>query len=313
MKRNAILAAVLLLGLAVTLLPGCGDKDDQITGDNNILGDTSSPEFQFVDQFLGGDPMDLTGHSFELTMSLFELIPPAGISGRGRVPAALAVSEDVLIIQGHTYNYAGGWHIFTFEAVVFDSFYQDTVVDVAGIDSFQVLVDGIPVQIPDSNFTGLNVRTHYNWSDRLWSESGASHHSLSINEHVVGADTLMMVNGSAHDSVSIDSLDEQGQCSLDLAVNQTLSNLMMALDSASCPTSGTLTSSVSIDLACQGIGADYESLNVNGTWTMSATIDGDNITVSFSDGTTTWTTTETCGGTDGVRAGPSRSWGLGRR
>jgi hypothetical protein len=307
MKRKTLLAAVLLLGLAITLLLGCGEEEDEITGNGGglLIGDTLAPEFQFVSEFLGEGSMEFVFHSLEMTMVLVDSIPGGGAPAKAGQPASLMPQEESLIVESYTYTYANFWHIFAFEAIVVDELTSDTIVDVSGIDSFQVLVNGDPVQYPGPLFNGLNIRSHFDWMESSGFASGHSDHSLNLTAAPVGIDTAITITGSVYDSLGMYVSDGQTQCLLDMAIELTLSELTFIGFMDECPTAGSASSTVRLDLSCEGGGSGYDSLNVNGTWTMTATVSGDVITVSYSDGTTSWTVSGPC---DEPATSPSRAW-----
>jgi len=99
-----------------------------------------------------------------------------------------------------------------------------------------------------------------------------------------------------------------GSCDVTVGVDQTVTDLVFNVNgNADCPESGQLVSISTIDAHCIGA-QDHEgdTLSINGSWTITATVNEGQgtITFTFSNGIVSWTVTKPCDGS----ATAARSW-----
>ncbi len=291
MKKITFLAVIAVCITVVSMI-GCGS--DSVTDSDLVIGDTTSPTFQFMRDSVGETSFDITGLGMELT---FELL---GQQFPSAAPSKLAynkAAEDTVILVSSQYSYdtTSGWHVFTFRAIFIETVEFDTTT-VEGIDSIQTLVNNVPVPNPDSTVNGLIIRTQYAFENNKLG-SGVGHQSYGISA-VPGFETLatVTVNGNTNDTLDFRFGENADTCDLDMNNSLTISNVVFQIDvSDECPTSGTIVANQNIVLNCVGgQGSLLDSLNIDGSWTATLTFNGQTTTISFTDGTTTWSYTEPC-------------------
>lgn len=312
MKRLLLLALLAGLGISLTFISGCdGGKDDKSTGPG-----TGNPiDSTYVTGLFGGD--DLFGTPYEsyvLSFALLDSIPGGATpKSTGGFKGLQDGDEEVAITAVGSYSYSNGWHIFQFEATVIDLVTYDTI-DVVGIDSVQVLEDGQPVQYPTlwTQMDGLKARTHADLDDRSGYSHGDMHHLVDFSIDTVAGETVITIDGTVHDTLSASGGDDVSWCDIDLTLDQAVINLQVYADNqeGDCPLSGYVTAAVSLEVLCVGEGqGSLDSLSISGTWTITATVNDNNtVTITYSDGTTVWTITESCDGSGSVERSSPFIW-----
>ncbi|MDX9856564.1 MAG: hypothetical protein RBT76_02115 [candidate division Zixibacteria bacterium] len=304
MKRLSLAATIVLASMLAAVI-GCSDDDENPTGSHLQVGDTTTATFRFIDSTLAGEDVL---EDFELSVNLFEALTAALPGGSARVnhPRAMLTagldaedSVDVSSIIDWSWT-AGNWLVIEFEATVVSVDGSDTSeVMVAGIDSIQFLLDGVVLDSAgawEGDFDGLRTNVHAaaDGFDGENSVTGAVHRRLEILGGHNNNDSLGIVNATARDTVTFDLSDDSGSCLIELVNHPTIDDIVLNLVSEECPESGSVARTVSIDLSCQS-NDGLNQLDIEGTWTVTATVNGDGtITVTYSDGTTAWTVTRPC-------------------
>ncbi len=296
MKRLFLMVSPVVTVVALAWFAGCSDNSTE-----SIVAPESqhSSDSTFITSLFGDD--DLFGTAFEsysVSFALLDSIPGGSAPKRSGAIKALDDGDEVTITAIASYNYSNGWHIFTFEGTVVNVTTHDTV-DISGIDSVKVIEDGLPVQFPNETtvIDELHARTHVDMDDRAGTAHGDLHHAVEFSISNVGDDTILTIDGSAHDSLSGSDGDAGDTCELVLTIDQTITNLQIAAESqdGDCPLTGYVAATVSMDINCTS--GSQTTLSISGTWSITATVNGDNtVTITYTDGTTTWATTEPCTG-----------------
>jgi len=299
-------AMVALFGLTL----GC--SNDSTTNNPLIVGDTTDVGFQFVQDMFGQG--DLEG-SFEISADIsFELLDAQfpGWEGtaqplRQRQSSAL---EDSTIIGITNYMYSDGWHIFTFSATILVNL--DTALTLSGIDSIRVRANGIDLVQPDSTADELFINAHFEvFAGSIEFFSYSADHSLHLTANFDAINPNLVIEGSLSQDLTAQineytGTDSAVSCAISVALSETITNLTFPVDSlgepADCPSSGSLSASALINVSCS-TASGLDTLSINGGWTIQTTVQtsGD-FTVTYSDGTSTWTTTVPCVPGDGVMA-----------
>ncbi|MDH3892499.1 MAG: hypothetical protein OEV49_15650 [candidate division Zixibacteria bacterium] len=305
MKRLMFLLLTGLLAICTAFMLGC-EEDAAITddgGNHTILTpeDSSMVEDMLTEDMLS-TPLDALGVSWELV----DHIPGAQGAKFSGTSLALGTDEEEMIITDAGYEgYSDGWHIFHFAAVAVDQYsyggvdYYDTVF-IGGWDSIQVIADGVPIQYPNDQTVveGLNERAHVNWEDNDDEHTGSLNHIIEADMSYVEGDTILTLNGSTDDQIYSGENREWGVCDITMTLDQTITNLVFNVNvEGDCPESGTISSISSIDAFCTGLDANAgDTLDVNSSWTVTATInEGEGtVTVTFTSGAISWTVTEPC-------------------
>ena len=300
MTRFVKVTLFVAIALATSLIGTSCDKNDSVT--DPVVERNSATDSTLVSTTVGERIMDAPFQTIELSSKLLQSIP--GNAPAQRLTGSVAGTgvgdgDDLIITAVLSYTYADGWHVFQFEAVAVNNEWADTV-DIAGVDSVRVIVDGMPVQHVDDSMSveAVLARAHLSWSARSGNGDGAVHHSLDVSALPMGLDTLVTIDGFAHDSLAGIETTDSASCTLNLAYNMVISELKVRVPeiAGDCPESGDLTVSVGISAGCVSlVGTPPDSVTVNGTWTVTAHVNDDNtITVTYSDGILFWRTTTSC-------------------
>ena len=302
MKRFSGLICMVLTIATLSFVIGCssGSSDNDL-----VAGDVNDPEFQFVSEFLDPTELEALGTGIDLAFLFWDSIP--GVSAaRAAHPRTQSLQEEGLVVEEYSYSYANGWHVFTFSLFV-DEFFD--TLDMAGIDSVQFLVAGVPMQVPDSTVDGLSIRASVDVGLRSGMLSVSSDQSVDIANLSYDLLTPVTVNGTSHEEAVFVLETDSVDCSFGLTSAMTITDLVGYIEGEDCPSSGRIDVGATVDIDCVGTDADPGVLDVNGGWNASAIYHDGMVDLSYSDGTTLWETTEQCGYAPGVPA--FGSW-LGR-
>ncbi len=302
MKRFFVLG-ILMFGLAgFGLMSGCSD-DDNPTGTQ--LGDTSSIQFQYIDSTLGENMFDEFGQSIDLSFELLSSHLGTSFAGSKDHPfmALQGDDENIIINSIDSWEFTNDfWWVFTFDATIADG---DDYTFLSGTDSVQLLLGTSPLESYEGelNFDAIKARAHINGTNNDDFEIGA-HHRMDASVEEVGSDSIITISGTTRDTLDFSVSDGQGECDILLSQWLDFDNLEILVQTGvddDCPQDGSITATFTIDLSC--IGGDnpgpLEQLDIEGTWTISAVInDNGTVTITYTDGTTTWQVTEEidCGG-----------------
>ena len=306
-RRVIVLVAVFALGMTFSFFSGC--SDDNGTNSNGIDPQDSA----FVGEFFSGDIFLRSLQSIPVSLELLGTVDGAAKIAPSAL-ASLSDDEEIIINSIIEYSYTNGWHIFDFSAMIIDLDEHDTV-DIAGIDSVQILENGEPVRVPvdSNNIDGLKARAYIDWELRGESNRGDVNHRIDVGLDPGVLDTIVTVDGSVHDTMEVVEDDFDGTCSIFAALDQTVTNLQIRTPSNDdCPLDGQVASTATLDVLCIGNqGAGYDTLQVTGAWTVTATVNDNNtVTITYSDGTVSWTVTEPCGQSATMKP---RGWAAIRR
>lgn len=305
MKRNVLVSLMLLSLWAVVGIIGCGD--DSATGSGNLVVDSTN--FIVVDDILGDGYFSSAFESMELSFALLDSIPVQAAPRKALFSSFAASSDSIVISSISQYTFSNGWHIFDFDGTTYDPTTQITSA-VTGVDSIQVIEDGIAVQYPQGEefIDGLKLRAHVLWQTDPVQNTGSFHHSLDIEFVRTDLSTTIIISGSATDTVHASFAEFGIDCALDASMDQTITSLTTTTGEQ-CPTAGTVDMSASIDFACTdtaNIGSSIDSLTISSQWHITATVNDDSsVTVHYSDNTSQWTVTEPC---DQPLAAAQRWW-----
>lgn len=299
MKKLIFLTLAFSICFGLVWISGCSD-DDKSTGTNTTVA-PEAVDSNFMNSLFGEDLLMNSIQSIEVSMALLDSIPNAPIKENGgQLLSLMAGDQDIIITAITSYDFVNGWHIFQFEASVVDLGSYDTT-NVIGWDSVRVSYLGTPLEFPNSQseMDEFLARAHVYWyllPDSL--HNAALHHRLDVGLNIQNnSDTLISLSGSVNDTISVQDSMNQSYCQVDLTLNQTLSNFQFYPNSPDtvCPESGTISAMVTLDVACTG--GEFDTLNVNGAWTITAIINNDNsVTIRFTNGVVSWSVTEPCGG-----------------
>lgn len=302
MKRFLLMLPLLAAAVVFSLAGGCSKDDSGPTEPNNQETGLDSAGKAFIDSLVDENGFGSVDMTMSLTDALMDSLWPTFFSspdGRG-MPVQLAAGEDSIIFEGALdTTYSGEWWVINYTATIIDT-YDGTSVHVVSNDSIQFLAGATPMQYPDSTVTAFNIRNHATLvvGDSLtW---GRVHHALNFAVDFDAVDPTMTLNGSGNDTLHA-TVGANGNCDLTLTNGATLTDVVFETGEAAgeCPTSGSMSMSFTIDLSCSGIGTSLDTLNINGSWTITATFANGVETINFNDGTTSWSKTQECGGTPG--------------
>ncbi|MCP4567275.1 MAG: hypothetical protein GY841_06825 [FCB group bacterium] len=292
---------LLAMSLVCSLVFVMGCSDDETT--NPVVDGPAPGDSTFVSDLFDEDILSTSFQSLPITFALLEEVTSFSSFKSGLSQKAL--QDDEIIIDGiFEYEYsAEGWHVFDFSAILIehDNDTQDTV-DVYGSDSVQIFDGDSTVQF----FSGqvdmdtLKIRAHVRWYQRPDSATwGALNHSLHISIDSVSVDTFFTITGSVRDTLHGTLEDDETMCQAQVTNHQVIEGLKFSsgMSEEACPLAGHIVASAGIDLQCSGTGETWlDSLNVNGSWTITATVnENETVTLSFTNGVVSWTITQPCG------------------
>lgn len=247
-----------------------------------------------VDVFDGEDAFNNVFKSLDLSIRLLDSIPQAPSKVAGPLKS-LDGGEDINITAINSYSYQNGWHIFDFSANVVNYIFNDTVF-VSGIDSIKLLNNSEPVQYPvgTESFDEVYERAHATYSQSWNDDYGAVHHLVSVALDSSPTDTVITINGTTSDTVAVSFEEELMACSMDMDLNQTISNLTMSVVSGSdCPISGSVSSNANLAIDCSG---QEGSFSYDENLTVGLVVNQDNsITVTYHSSNLDFSVTEQCG------------------
>lgn len=299
MRRWLFWATLLLAGMAVAWIAGCGDDDST----NSPSGKISAEDSTFITEFFDEDIFLEAFQTLPISMALLVEYWGEGFPKVASPLKALQDEEYIIIDDySHTFNPLNGWHVFEFTArlIILDYLEEDTVY-IEGVDSIMVLEDGEPVVIPTLTIDGLRFGAHADWDLASGDDHGDINHHLEVEFEAVGVDTFIVANGTVNDTLQVteDWEDHDGDCWIEIAMSQQIDTLRMAIEGDDdCPETGHILVQTTIDAECTD---DSDSLTLSGNWTVEATVNANNtVTITFSGNNVSWTITETCGSSMGA-------------
>jgi hypothetical protein len=271
MKRMFLLSLAAVFGLALILSSGCDENQNDTGLESQTVNDVDT---SFMNSFFGEDEIfSPADQSAELSLALIGHqfgISPSSKKGTSGIHALQGEDVEITITAVNNYTYSNGWHIWSFEATVVNLVELDTS-DVSGIDSVQILENGVPIQLPTDStaLDGLKARAHVNWTQRQTTNQGFSHHRVDFDLDTVGADTIVTINGSVDDTLNVNETGEMGMCQIDVTIDQTITDLQFFTDSTNandCPLGGQINSTTTLDVLCvNDMGSGMDTLQINGT------------------------------------------------
>jgi len=300
MKRLSLLTLTLFVAAGLALIAGCSSSNPA----DDEFGDTNAVEFQLVQAFVGETSTDGVDRTLEVSFELFDSIPGVSPSPKSFNQRA-ASDEDVFVVDSFNYSYTNGWHIFAFWVWAADTVAGDTV-DVSGLDSLQARDNGTPMQVPDSTMDELYIRCHWDVALRNSNVAGSADNSINIINIDWNDVNPANINGAVTENLSGTVSDSQIVVDFSFSNSLIADDIVFNLATGDCPTAGTLDLNSAIDIsAVRTIGASEDTVNINGNWEITAAFSGNDVTVTYYDGTTYWQTTETC---SSPSASPMSRW-----
>lgn len=312
MKRLGLLTVLIAALAGLGLMIGCSGKSDP-AGSNLIVGDTTDVAFQVAQQLVGSEGDMLSFDDAELSIALFETATGYGqssaVSG-SRVARAASASDSIsnIIISDWTFtqdfwfvcSFSATQHKFECEGDVCDT----VITTLEGIDSLQLVRQGDPLdtsQIVDG-FDEVRARAHVGigGASAIGDFSANAHRWVNLESHPTN-DSLVIVNAGAHDTLAISFQGDSASCDIVVTENGSIRDLMvLSVEGVEgeCPRSGSASKTATLSLACLGTGSEnLEALDIDGAWSVDANVQMDgSVQVSYSDGTTQWTTYIESGG-----------------
>jgi hypothetical protein len=310
MKRLFLLGLLGTLGVSLAFISGCGDDQKAFQPEPGNPADSA-----FFTDFVGNQALNSADWAMLATMGLLQHIPPpTAPSKEGSSQVVLGMQQENAIIQFDTVNhsFSGDWHVFYF---VFTVTEDGGMVTIRGTDSIIIWDNNAPLLYPMGEADSLEARSHVDvdasYLQGAFEASGHGDHTLNVIGNPF--DTIapvLTIDASIDDSLhSVFGNDTVGTCHLIVLSASDINNIVVdssVMFGNDCPPSGSMSVTTSVDLDCSE-GSVFDSLSVNGVWTLHVTFHGETMTASFSNGLSVWTITDTCGsGTEG--AGSRLSW-----
>jgi len=290
MKRVFVLAALTAALLACGLLIGCSDDDDETNP--VITGDLNDSNYVFFDDYaadLGSAPAQFT------LMSVFGFIQYL----QTRKDAG-DTNEEIVIFN---YSYANGWHIADFTINIVDT--VDDVIEtlvIAGTDSLQAWVDGGVVETPENQPDSIKVRSHF---DVGMNNSDGDYASARVHQVFTMKAVVLATPGDEYriDGFGADTLttyftdDSSNTCNIHVEIATVYNGITInetAMENGDCPSSGTMTNTIDLELSCSSATSPLGSLEVDGIWIVTESFNGTTGTRTVTFGDVVWTETFNC-------------------
>jgi len=298
MKRILWLLTLLLCGLTLSLFLGCSDDDD----DNPLKeGDPNSAEFQFFQETVAEQPLQLSEYALFSTIALLDSFIIPEQTQKSGYNFATAEGDPLIVFDSVTFNTSGGWFVFYFEFAIYKAgIYEVDTLEVKGTDSIKVYEGGVPVYTLVGEPDSIEARQHieFDWWNNLGEEAtGSSHYNLKIAGTPPDSTVINATSADSLVSRFFPVDDELSLCSLMVVSTTDIDNLVMNLDSVNtgdvCPSAGSIYCTLNLDLDCVG---DSALVDISGTWTMLLSFDGIMETITVTNGEFRWSKTDVCGG-----------------
>ncbi len=307
MKRVTLPAIALALSFVLMLAACSSDNADTGgVGSQTVKGDPNDSSYQFVRDQVGTEINGDFGVEADLIFSM--LSNAAGydltVSKFDGIGQALGATSDdsitTLIVSSWQFT-STKWFIFNFEAQVREIEYKDGIWDTNlvyihdGIDSLQLRLDGTPVDSADIELgiNELDNRAHANsvltGPNSLINSS--INHRLQIVQGYQQDDSLGVVNAQIDDTLTRSTTENNNYCEIAINQNSTVTDLVIRFDGGDCPLAGSAATTASFNAFCTGNGG-VSGLSLNGTWTITAEIDGNMRNIVVVNGNTRWEVSE---------------------
>ena len=298
MKTKLILLALLVCATSVAVMIGCGSDDD---GGGTITGNTNDPNFASIADVNDGAAemhVDLVVLNFGLMGGIEDNIASRASAGPA---AAFERGRDVDVVEAsYSYNSGSGWHVATIDSAWVVKWSSDGMT--AWVDS--TLYKGID-SLRFTDTAGAYLSHHFDTANLVQIESHSvltilapdsptiyDTSSYTLAGHFAGTLTL---NGTSHGSVDQPQTDTT--CGMSGHFTQTFTGVtidlqFLAMDYG-CPTGGSVALNISLTPDCPD-GVEPDSLEPSGNWAMTMTFHNGQMSMTASNGTTTWTRTDWC-------------------
>lgn len=304
MNRWCLLTLTIVGSLLLLLLGACSDDKDPVTSNDDLT--QQETDSSIVATTVGERLFSTPLQSIELSTALLEEQGVLSSRQASATTRAASDGDEIIISLLGGYEYTNGWHVFDFEAVVVDSESHDTV-EVAGVDSVQVLIDGQPQQIvpQGSEPDGLKARAHLGWDLVTGDAYCDLNHRIDIDADHQELDTVLTINGTIHDTLHAFDPTDTLTCGLDVSYDVVVADLMVSALAADgdCPMNGEIDAVAEIEAECCNNDTPPDSISIHGTWTVNAKVNDNNtVTLRYSNGFLTFTVTEDCDDTAAKRS-----------
>jgi hypothetical protein len=263
MKKYLVLPLV-----ALFLATGCSDDSQPLT-----QGDPSDPAFTtFQQQF--DTVFDMTGQMVEMVFATMDGVTAQQAGG----VSPLAAEYQLSLVWNEDTQFWVGNLSFCDEA--------DTVCFTA-VDSVQFIGDSGPVQYPDESLSQIR-----SFIDVTVTGPGIEEAHAYENFVFTLDGTTVVINGSGgHDAAYTGEDGTGGTCDYEAHFTMSGQGVTLDLMAGGCPTSGTIMYNGSLMAGCAG---GEEDFNLNATYHVTITFDGDMMTATVTSGDNFWTYTEPC-------------------
>lgn len=292
---------LVIAALTTAIISACGESTTEPIA--KLEGDLNDSTFVATSAFLVDAAFEL--EATDWFDALFDSLPGSAASPfRSSADRELRRSliEESIISYDLQIDEVNWWFIFTVTAARG----SDTA---ELIDSVRFMQDGVainPMVVEGYNQLDGRVHAHVtSATEGVFVGTIASHASILqtlIAEDSIGGDTISM-SFSGADTIDGTSWDQLMTCDITATTSKSGSDVMfldLPTGGESCPFSGSINASATLDMMCVAtdlyvsIGGN-DTLNINGSWTVSATYQSDgSADVVFEDATTRWSTNVPC-------------------
>lgn len=274
-------------------------------GSEKLIGSLNDSTFAATEEILSDLAFDFEALAW--FDGIFDSIPGLSV---GASPSRdfddrrlFRTAGDSIIIESYSLvvDTVNWWYIFTIYAT-------DGNNTASIVDSVQVSGPNGPgsAEALGDNVNNLKVRAHVQISSNDTTDFvGTIGAHVSGEVTVLSIDTVdqilvsnLSVSITAIDTISGTVYDSSGTCDVTITSTTYAVNLVSQDEpNTDCPSSGTISVSATLDLACVSFG-QTDTLEINGSWAVGVTFNGDGTaSVVYEDATTRWTTEINCSNT----------------
>ncbi len=297
MKRFMVLGILLFSLAGFGLMSGC-DKNDSPT--KSIVGDTLSPQFQFIDSTFGEEMFEGFDQSIELSLELLsDTLGPLLAASKDNPILSLQGESDIIISSVDSIVFTDSkWWVFYFDATITD---DNETMYISGADSVQLLLGTTPLSFLDyhgePDFDVVKARAQVEGTNNDDFSLGF-HHRIVVAVEEIASDSLITISGTTNDMLDITLVGDQQVCDIMMSQQLNISGLEIFVRNGmdDCIQDGSITASFTIDISCTGGGEGsnpFDELDILGTWVVTAVInDDETATFTYTHGNTYWQVTK---------------------
>lgn len=299
MKRSILILLGVMAVVGLVVAYGCSSDSSSPTGQTVVTPPNEG--YELVNNMLnvGG-----VNYAYEqLSVSLYLMGVLADDKKALPLLKPLTANSEDMNVNIISHEYTNNWHIFTIGATIIrnsQSEVEDTII-FEGTDSLRFHGPTGYVELPNQELDLINVRNHY---EAHLGGDGYSAETKTISTFNLTVDFpySLTINGSSDDSVTATgeiyvNEDLNSICTFDLINHQAWDDIFVdgdVVDGGSCPPSGSVSLTSTITSECENSEV-FDSVTVDGSWSLGVVFNNGIMTSTLTTGTTNWRQVDTCG------------------